>query len=374
MEPPTTNERPSDVGARRDVGVRRDVAVLGASAGGVEALTSVVRGLSADVPLSLVVVLHMPSAADSRLAEILSRAGPVPAAPAEHGSPLEPGRIVVAPRDRHLVLSGDRTFLVDGPRENGFRPGIDPLFRSAARSLGPRAIGVILSGTMDDGAAGLAAIQSFGGATIVQDPEDALAAGMPQSAIDTITPDHVAPATSIGRLLDKLARNERPPQRRQTGRGRDTKGRPRPAPRDLTLVADPMELLPYGVDLACPECGGALQEVVVGPMSRFRCRTGHVYSPRSLLDIKGSELEGALWAAVRALEEEATVAGRLAARSKDMGADSAARRFETRQGDAAERADIVRQAIHSIGGLSRDVDDAADSPTSSERGTVEAAG
>src|SRR4051812_27330020 len=196
MQPPAMNERSSDTA------VRRDVAVVGASAGGGEAFQTLVRGIPAGVPLTPAGVLHMPSAAESRLAEILSRAGPLPSGWARHGAPVEPGTIVVAPPDHHLVISDDRTFLLDGPRENGFRPAIDPLFRSAARSLGSRAIGVILSGTMDDGAAGLAAIQSFGGGTIVQDPEDALAGGMPKAALETITPDHVVPATMIGRILD----------------------------------------------------------------------------------------------------------------------------------------------------------------------------
>jgi two-component system, chemotaxis family, protein-glutamate methylesterase/glutaminase len=354
MHPPSSNERSNDNA------LRRDVAVIGASAGGVEALMTVARGLPADIPLSIAVVLHLPTTARSKLAEILSRAGPIRAEAARHGAALEPGTIVVAPPDYHLVLSDHQTFLLDGPRENGFRPAIDPLFRSAARSLGPRAIGVILSGTMDDGVAGLAAIQSFGGATIVQDPEDALAGGMPQAAIDTITPDHVVPSTAIGRLLDKMTRTEvtvDPAELRpdlDTRRARSLGGRG-----DLTLVADPMELLPHGVDFACPECGGALQEVLVGPISRYRCRTGHIYSPLTLLETKGAELEAALWAAVRALEEEASVAGRLAGRSRELGADAAARRFEKRQGDAAERADVVRQALHSVGRTSQEGPDEA---------------
>jgi len=363
MEPPAINAR------RSEAAVRRDVAVVGASAGGVEALTSVVRGLSADIPLAIAVVLHLPATAESRLADILSRAGALPAEPARHGARLEHGRIAVAPPDRHLIVSDDRTFLLDGPRENGFRPAIDPLFRSAARSFGPRAIGVILSGTMDDGVAGLAAIQSFGGTTIVQDPEDALASGMPKAALETMTPDHIVPATSMGRLLDEVSRREASydtvDDRPRGDRRRPLGTRERA---DLSLVADPMELLPHGVDLACPECGGALQEVLVGPMSRFRCRTGHVYSPVTLLETKGTELEAALWAAVRTLEEEASVAGRLAARSRENGASAAARRFETRQGNAAQRADVVREALHSIGGISQEGPD--ETVTAEEPGIV----
>lgn len=330
---------------------------MGASAGGVEALTTLARGLPADLPLAIAVVLHLPAGAESRLPEILARAGPLEAKPAEHGAAPERGVIHVARPDHHLVFSGGRMFLLDGPRENGFRPGIDPLFRSAARDFGPRAIGVILSGTMDDGAAGLAAIRSFGGATVVQDPDDALAEGMPRAAIELTAPDHVLPASGIGPLLGELGRAEvfleaisdgipaiGPAGARMPIGAIDS--------HDPTLVADPNDLEPFGVDLSCPECGGALQGIQTGTLTRYRCRTGHVYSPVTLLDTKSAELEAALWAALRSLEEEASVAGRLAARSRESGAPAAARRFEARQGDAAQRADLVRQALHSIGDAS----------------------
>ena len=317
--------------------MRRNVAVVGASAGGVEALTTLVRGIAADSPLALVVVLHLPAGANSRLAAILSRSGPLTAQPARSGARLTPGSIHVAPPDRHLVLSRGRLFLLDGARENGFRPAVDPLFRSAARELGPRAVGVILSGTMDDGAAGMAAIASVGGKTIVQDPSDALASGMPRSAMDAVTPDHVLPAAAIGRVLDDLARTDMSMDQDWLESA------------DQSLLRDPNELRPTGVDLACPECGGALQEVLAGTMPRYRCRTGHVYSPLTLLETKGTELEAAMWAAIRALEEEASVAGRLAARSRERGNVLTADRFERRQGDAAGRADIIRQALGTIG-------------------------
>jgi two-component system chemotaxis response regulator CheB len=324
--------------------------VVGASAGGVEALIALAKGLPADLRLAFAVVLHMPAGANSRLAEILNRAGPLPALVASHGSAPSPGTIYVAPPDHHLVFSDERMYLLEGARENGFRPAIDPLFRSAASTFGARATGIILSGTMDDGAAGLAAIQSFGGATIVQEPRDALASGMPEAALELIRPDHVVRAADIGALLAAGPNGE---ARSGANAGRAASGNGRRAQRvvtaDPTLTADPMTLPPHGVDIACPECGGALQGIVTGPMTRFRCRTGHIYSPVTLLDTKAVELEAALWAALRALEEEATIAGRLAARARENGADSAASRFERRQGDAAARADLVQHALHQIG-------------------------
>jgi len=318
--------------------VPRDIVVVGASAGGVEALTSVARSFTATPPLALLVVLHMPAGASSRLAEIIGRAGMLPATQAENGAPLRPGRILVAPPDRHVMVSDDRVFLLDGPRENGFRPAIDPMFRSAARTYGPRAVGVLLSGTMDDGVSGLAAIQAVGGAVVVQDPADAIAGGLPAAALEVLTPDHVAPASRIGPILAALA--ERPVSASVATANREAEA----------LLADPNDLAAKGADVTCPDCGGALQTVTAGPIPRYRCRVGHVFAPVTLLDRKGIELEAALWAAVRTLEESASVSGRLAERSRENGATAAGRRFAARQVDAARRADIVRQAIQSLDG------------------------
>jgi two-component system, chemotaxis family, protein-glutamate methylesterase/glutaminase len=320
---------------RDDALINRNTVVIGASAGGVEALTNLVRGLPSDVPATFLVVLHMPAGGSSHLPEILSRSGPLPAVPAEDGLAPETGRIHVAPADRHLILSAGRMFLIDGPRENGFRPAVDTLFRSAARALRAQAVGVVLSGTMDDGAAGLAAIADCGGATIVQDPDDALCEGMPRAAIEAARVDHLVAAAGMGNLIDRVIREP------------VAIGDLNPVP-DQTLLADPLDLPAEGVDLACPDCGGALQEVRAGQMSRFRCRVGHVYSPDALLAGKTTALESALWAALRSLEETASIAGRLAARARESGSIAALRRFEERQADAAERADLVRSAIRSL--------------------------
>jgi two-component system chemotaxis response regulator CheB len=187
----------------------RDVVTVGASAGGARALTELVRGLPAELPASLLVAQHTSPAAPAVLPVILSRAGRLPASAAVDGEPLERGHIYVAPPDHHLLVGDDRLIVTRGPRENGHRPAVDPLFRSAARHYGPRVVAVVLSGTLDDGTAGLTAVKARGGTTIVQEPTDALHRGMPENAIEGDHPDYVAPAAELADLLRKLARRRR---------------------------------------------------------------------------------------------------------------------------------------------------------------------
>src|SRR5215212_968855 len=182
----------------------RDIIVVGASAGGVEALTRLVKALPADLPASLFVVLHLPPDAHSALPTILNRRGQLWAVHPRDGETIEPGRIYVAPPDRHLVLHQGVARVVRGPRENGHRPAVDPLFRSAAAAYGPRVIGIVLSGTLDDGTAGLLAIKARGGVAVVQDPADALSPGMPENALENVPVDYQLAVDKMGLLLDRL--------------------------------------------------------------------------------------------------------------------------------------------------------------------------
>ena len=187
---------------------RRDIIVIGASAGGVEALKTVVSGLPAGLPAAVLVVLHVPSHMRSELPSILSRTSRLPVAHARVDQPLALGTITVAPPDRHLVVRGGELHLSRGPRVHGHRPAIDPLFESAAREAGRRVIGVILSGALGDGSAGMLAIKLGGGVTLVQDPDDALHAGMPQSVLEHVSVDRVLPAAAIPAALVELAGTE----------------------------------------------------------------------------------------------------------------------------------------------------------------------
>jgi two-component system, chemotaxis family, protein-glutamate methylesterase/glutaminase len=178
---------------------RRDIVVVGASAGGVQALTDFVRVLPADLPAAIFIVLHVPSTNRSRLPLILTRSSALAVWQATHGEHITPGRIYVARPDRHLLVRRGSVAVVMGPKENGFRPAIDPLFHSAAVAYGPRCIGVVLSGNLDDGVSGLGAIKAHGGIILAQDPNEALYGMMPQRAAEELTLDRVASAAELGR-------------------------------------------------------------------------------------------------------------------------------------------------------------------------------
>ena len=331
----------------------RDVIAVGASAGGVESLRALVAGLPPDFPCSVLVVLHLPRDATSALPTILSRSGPLPAATAVDGELLRPGRVYVAPSDHHLLLLDRHLRLSHGPAENGHRPAIDPLFRSVARAAGPRGVGVVLSGSRDDGAAGLATIVARGGTAVVQDPADALYPSMPLAALAQTHTEHVAPAAKLGALLAEMTAVA--------------------LPDDLSLPVD--ELLDTEIaisDLApittgesappagfgCPTCGGGLFQIDDSTVPRYRCRVGHAWSPESLLDEQAIALEGALWMALRALEEKSDLSRRMAAGSLHRRASTGAR-FDTIAADADAAGATIRRLIARLGSLpQRDPDTA----------------
>ncbi|MEU4426756.1 chemotaxis protein CheB [Actinoplanes sp. NPDC024001] len=321
----------------------RDVVAVGASAGGVEALRALVGGLPAGYPGSLLVVLHLPRSAPSALPGILTRSGALPAATARDGEPLLGGRIYVAPSDHHLLLLDGHLRLSRGPAENGHRPAVDPLLRSVARAAGRRAVGVILSGSRDDGAAGLAAIASSGGVTVVQDPEDAVYPWMPRAALDLIKPDHVAPADALGGLLAEITAAELTAAP-ASGRVHDPLLDAEVAMADLAPIGTETIASPAGY--GCPDCGGSLFVIEDTPVPRFRCRIGHAWSPESLLDEQAAALEGALWLALRSLEEKAALSRRMAA---GRAGTSSSANFQAMAEDAETASVTIRKLIARLG-------------------------
>jgi two-component system chemotaxis response regulator CheB len=317
------------------------IVVVGASAGGVEALVELAASLPGDLSAAVFVVLHLPATGTSALPEILRRHGPLPAAHVRDSEPIQPGRIYVAPPDHHVLVRTGHVHLSRGPRENGHRPAIDPLFRSAAREYATRVIGVVLSGALDDGTAGLLAIKSRGGIAVVQNPEDALYPGMPGNALEHAQVDHVLAAASMGKLLTRLLANLAEPPAD-------------PAPTGMRVEVEmegfSMEAFeghhpgrPSG--FSCPDCHGVLWQIKDGGLERYRCRVGHAWSPESLLTQQSEALEAALWVALRSLEERAALARRLAEPARRRGHAITATRFEEQAAEAQQAARLVRDLL-----------------------------
>lgn len=321
----------------------RDIHVIGASAGGVEALAQLAQGLPADLPAALFVVLHLPPHGLSVLPQILSRSGPLPAAHAHDGEPIRHGRIYVAPPDYHLLLHHGAVRVVRGPRENGHRPAVDPLFRTAAKVYGARVVGVVLSGALDDGTAGLAAVRQRGGVAVVQDPDDARYDSMPRSALENVGADHCLALADVAPTLVRLS-------------GEVVEEALPPADPDLKAEADIAELDPAALNasehpgepsaFACPDCGGVLWELQDGDLLRFRCRVGHAWTAGTLVGRQSDAVEDALWTALRALEEKAAMARRLAGRARKRdAAGRASAYFERQAAEVLEQAGLLRRTL-----------------------------
>jgi two-component system chemotaxis response regulator CheB len=313
-----------------------DIIVIGASAGGVEALPRLIGSLPADLPASVFIVLHIPPQGPNLLPEILRRTASLSVTHGVNGERIRQGHVYVAPPDHHLQVDGTRVRLTRGPRENFHRPSIDTLFRTAAECYGPRVAGVVLSGYLDDGTAGLDAVKGHGGIAIVQDPKEALAPSMPQSALRNVKVDHCVPLAEIGALLVRLATTRDIPKNK--------KGVSHMKKRAMTPKAMEKEFgLP--TSFVCPECNGPLWETQAGRSLQFRCHVGHSYSPESLLADHADGLERALWSSVRTFEERANLLRRLGERkykSPNVGAnlEAKARRHE-------KDAELIRKLLES---------------------------
>lgn len=330
----------------------RDVIVIGASAGGFEVLKKLVSGLPPDIPASIFIVWHMSPNIRGVLPQVLNRENTIYAAHAYDNEPITQNRIYVAPPDRHLLVERGRVRITRGPKENRFRPAIDPLFRSAAYAYGPKVIGVILSGALDDGTAGLWTVKHHGGLAVVQDPNDAEVPSMPENAIREVAVDYTVPVAEMAGLLVHLSRSEAAAEAPMQDDER-TAMEIRIAAQDRALdmgVKVFGELTPF----TCPDCHGVLFSLKDGNRSRFRCHTGHAFSADSLLATLTETIEESLWGAVRGVQESVMLLNHMGDHFAEANETRLAALYFKKAQEAERRAELVRQAVMQHEPLSKD--------------------
>ena len=343
------------------------IIVVGASAGGVEGVSRLVGGLPPDLPAAVFVTMHFPSHSTSVLPRILSRVGSLPASHPKDGETIQMGRIYVATPDFHLVIGHDRIRLIRGPKEHGNRPAIDPTFRSAAASHGKRVIGVVLTGNLNDGTAGLLEVKRHGGIAIAQDPHDALFPSMPASAVEHVRVDHVRPLDQIPELIASLVQQ----LRTSSTTVASANAAPDDAQRETAIahadagVSEDAKHLPVPSQFGCPDCGGVLWEVQDGALTRFRCRVGHAWTGEGLAIKQGEQLDDTLWTALRTLEESVSLSKLMADKARNQGNDTRAARYERDARTVEEKAARLRDLLMTAHGEER---------PSAERPTVKIAG
>jgi two-component system chemotaxis response regulator CheB len=291
---------PSSPSARRR---QRDIVVIGASAGGVTALLALVKTLPADFAAPIFVVQHVAADSPSLLPQLLAAVSALPAKHAENGELAQPGVIYVAPPNHHLLLEGKRVLVTRGPKENRFRPSIDALFRSAAYAHGPRVIGVVLTGYLDDGTSGLWSVQQMGGVTIVQDPREAQFPAMPANALEAVAADYIVSIAALAPLLTRLT-TEPAPAKQPVAKA------------ELALLELELAIAKQGnafelgiadhgqpTSFTCPSCHGIFTQLIEGHTTRYRCHAGHAYSINALLGEITQSVESLLYQSMRGMEE-----------------------------------------------------------------------
>lgn len=323
----------------------RNIIVIGASAGGFNAIKTVVSNLPAGLQAAIFVVWHMSPEVNSILPEALTKLNTLPATNAEDGEPVKMGHIYIAPPDHHLLIEEGQVRITRGPKENRFRPAIDPLFRSAAYTYGARVIGVILSGALDDGAAGLWTIKQHGGLAIVQDPNDAEVSGMPENALRTVMADHKLPASEIGALLANLVTQ---PSTHQSEPGMQEQEKEKREVH-IALGREPLQenITAYGElsPFTCPECHGVLTRLKEGDLVRFRCHTGHAFSVDSLLASLTENIEANLWTAIRSIQESIILLNHMGDHYAEANHPKFAASFFKKSQEAQKRAGQVRKIV-----------------------------
>jgi two-component system chemotaxis response regulator CheB len=324
---------------------RQDIFVIGASAGGVTALQTLCKGLPEDLDASIFIVQHISPASRSMLPDILGRATPLSVTSPREGEEIRTGHIYVAPPDHHMLVKRGHVLIRKGPKENRTRPAADPLFRSAAVAYGPRVVGMVLTGTLDDGTAGLLAVKRCGGVAAVQNPDDAAWPDMPRHAMRKVTVDFCLPLDALSTLVARLSREPAGPKV--------------PIPQEIELEAHIAEqemiaMIEENSDntvsgkpsmLTCPDCGGALMEVEDGPLLRFRCHVGHAYSPASLVEAQGEAFEQALWMALRTHNERIKLFARMKENAESQGKPRTAAKWSEAMNEAQSHVDLLRTIL-----------------------------
>ena len=333
----------------------RDIIVIGASAGGVAALLELVKSLPPDFPAPIFVVQHMPADSPSILPQLLSSVSALSARHPQNGEIVEAGVIYVARPDHHLLLEGDRVLVTRGPKENRFRPSIDALFRSAAYTYGPRVIGVVLTGYLDDGTSGLWSVQRMGGCAIVQEPLDAEQPSMPSNALEFVAADYIVPLAQLGALLVRLTQERAPAKIRLPAAELDL------LKIELTIakqgggfelgIIDKGQLTPF----TCPDCHGALTQLIEGKLIRYRCHTGHAYTVSALLSEVTESVESMLYQSMRGLEETKMLLQNLGQHFADEQQEDVARLFFRKADETGQQARIVHESILQHESLSGDL-------------------
>jgi len=323
----------------------RNIIVIGASLGGVEAFKKLVAGLPADMGASIFLVWHMSPHVEGILPRVLGEIASLPVAHAEHGELILPNHIYVAPPDRHLLVDATHIHVTRGPRENRFRPAIDPLFRSAAYAFGSRVIGVILTGALDDGTAGLWSIKRCGGVAIAQDPEDADMPSMPKNAIREVAIDYIVPVSEMAELLVRLCGET-------VGSSPELEGAELEKMEAEVRVATDEHIFDVNIPqygemskLSCPECQGVLTLLKDGPIARYRCHTGHAFSPEALLEAISEKIENYLFAALRGVDEEVILLNHMGDHFAESNRRREAARYFRKAREAEQRVTLIREAI-----------------------------
>jgi two-component system, chemotaxis family, protein-glutamate methylesterase/glutaminase len=320
--------------------LKRDIIVVGCSAGGVEMLPQLLHALPRDLPASITIVQHLAATPDPYLVSILERGTELPVGWAEQGSKVVNGHIYVAPPDTHTMFEDGHLVLSSAARENHSRPSIDKLFRSAAAFHGSRTIGVLLTGMLDDGVAGLQAIQKAGGVTLVQDPEEAPYPELPSRALLAAAADRALPILGIAAALMELVGAP-------VANGHPTRDVVIEAALDRAEVGTPEEMSALGPQtaMACPDCCGPTWQLGSETTRRYRCYLGHVHTARDLLVRQGRAVEQALWSAVRSLGDRALSLETLARDSLHLDRPQTAELYKKRAEDSRKQATLARQFV-----------------------------